>query len=439
MRYTNKTGRIICFFCITTIVLAGCSSYVDLSNIEHLYQSENYTQAYQSLEQRSNSLLQAQGPIIVNYDLGLLARLDGRYQDSNQFLSEAERGIQEAYTQSISANLASFLVNDNTKKYGGEEYEDLYLNTFKALNYLHLGRAEDALVEINRSLEKHAQLKNHYEQQMKQASGFAVEKGLDTDTEQTYASSFSTSALSNYLGSIIADGLGETNTRDFALQQVRHAFASQPDLYPFKLPRLVEQASQNPTSARLHLVSFNGMAPKKEERRESVFLSPGNHSVIAYPVLVGRPSRIKAVQVTVSQGPTIFLEKLESISAIAIDTFQAKSSLIYLKATLRAMAKAIGVAAYDAIAEQDEQVTATEQFFSFLFHVAQDVTESADIRSTHFLPAEAWVGYVDLAPGTYTVTISFLDGYNQSIGNKVFSKVDIQKGQTNLLESFCPY
>ncbi len=439
MRTYNRTAKFITFLLLSLVLFTSCSSYVNLNSTQAYFKRADFPLAYQNLQLQAPNLLKAQGPIIMNYDMGVLARLTSQYTDSNNYLSNSERLIQEAYTESITANIASFLVNDNTKEYQGEDYEDMYLNVFKALNYLHMGDTEGALVELNRSIEKQAFLKQKYEQYEDRVYAYANDNGLDTSSGTTYATSFATSALSNYLSAAVAQALGEANTVHYASNQVRHAFDSQPGLYPFPLPSeasLEEQAF--PTDkGRVQIVSFSGQAPVKQQRVERVHVSAFNFAKIAYPVLVGIPSRIQAVRITISNGKSFKLERIESISNVAIDTFKAKSELIRLKAVVRSMAKAVGVAAYDAYTQKDNEVTFAEELLGMIFRIANDVSEQADIRSTHFLPAEAWVGYIDLPQGNYDITYEFLNVSGKTIYT-TSEDLAVRNGQLTLAEAYCP-
>lgn len=438
----RKTVILPLFFLLllASTLLAGCSSYVDISNAQNYYRQAQYTKAMSSLQQKAPSILKAQGPIILNYDLGLLARLSNEYETSNTLLSESERLIWEAYTQSITANIASFLVNDNTKAYPGEEYEDVYINIFKALNYLHLGRSESALVELRRSIEKQANLRQKYEQQVQKISSYSDAQGFASVETTRYATSFSTSALAQYLSAIVAQKMGEDNTFYYAINQARHAFASQSGLYDFPMPSVfdIEDTPLKDSKARVHLISFTGQAPIKQERRESVWVSRNNYAQIAYPVLVERKSAIERVKVSIQGGPTQQLEKIESISNIAIDTFKAKSEVIRMKAVTRAMAKAVGIALYDAYTEKDNNVTVFEELLGLIFRVAQTVSESADVRSVHFLPSLSWVGYVDLEPGTYTFTYEFLNASGRVVHSHKVSNLRVTANSVHLVEAHSP-
>jgi len=428
--------RLLCVLLLCSSLFPGCSSYVDLSSSQAYVMQGNYEKAYQNLQMQAPSLLKAQGPIIVNYDLGMLSRLNNNFQESNKLLSESERLIREAYTQSITANIASFIVNDNTKAYQGEEYEDIYLNLFKALNYIALGQEESALVELNRSMEKQALLKQKYERYSKQAQDYASQQGPGSVDTHIVASSFSTSALTNYLAALVAQSLGEASTAYYATEQVKHAFASQPQLYNFPLPPLVDEKPPAEGKTRLHVVAFSGQAPQKQERWEYVWVSPTNRAKIAYPVLVGRYSNVQGIRVKAGSQAETTLHKIESISDVAIDTFRTKSELAKTKAVLRALAKAVGVAIYDAVAQQDDKVTAAEELLGFIFRVAQDVSERDDVRSTHYLPAEAWVGSFDLPAGVYDLEISFLNASGRVLHTVFLPNQEVRADGLNLSEAY---
>lgn len=132
----------------------SCSTFIALDRVTNSYKDGNFDHSYQLLLSLEREYLKRQGPLVYNLDLGIMAHYNSLYKESNGYLDRAEQLIKELYTQSISANLASYLVNDNTRAYQGEDYEDLYLNIFKALNYIKLKDGEAALVELRRLEEK---------------------------------------------------------------------------------------------------------------------------------------------------------------------------------------------------------------------------------------------------------------------------------------------
>ncbi len=425
---------------LLVLLVASCSSVVDLSNTENLYAQGNFSAAYRSLLSKRESIIARQGSLIMDMDAGLLSRLDGQYELSNELLSSSERKIQKAYTESITANIASFIVNDNTRDYQGEAYEDIYINVFKALNYLHLGQEESALVELNRSLEKQSLLKQRYEMQAKKVANYADENAIEHSAATTYSTAFSSSALANYLSMVVARGLGEDTLFWYSHSQIERSFQTQPTLYPFALPASIEdEAEPVPVQkGRLNLVAFNGLAPQKREVVEAIYVSRDNYAKIAYPVLVMRNSPIARVVVTVDGGTRFQLEKIESISSIAIETFKASSSLARLKAVTRSTLKAMGIAIYDSTTRQNNEQTVGEEILGWLMKIANYASERADVRSTHFLPSTAWVGAINLQPGEYTLQVAFQDQGGRTVYTQTLPKVKVDSSATNIAEAVCP-
>ena len=420
------------------LVFTSCTSFVDLSSTDAFLRKGAYAQAYDSLERSIGKLISAQGPLIANYDLGMLARLKGDWKHSNVLLSDAERRIQEAYTKSITASLASFIVNDNTKEYAGENYEDIYLNLFKALNYLHLGEYESSLVEIRRMIEKQSLLQEVYENEVRQVRRYASTNQIKQGELPTQATSFTTSALANYLGVILAQHLHEPSTLDYSFKQIQHAYESQAKLYPFSLPSSVQTLQKEDQTNLVHLLALSGRFPIKEQRMDFIYVSPYNTAKIAYPVLRTLPSAIAKVRVRVNGKIETTLELIESFSLIGEDAFRSKSELLYAKASMRAISKALGIGIWDAVTtDETGQQSPLGELLGLVFRAGRDLSESADLRSTHYLPANAWVGVVQLNAGSHTIEFEYLNRSNFVLHTERFTRV-IDPKDLNLLESYSP-
>ena len=110
----------------------------------------DYEAALNSLELEKEELYSETDTVLYNLDSGILAHYSKNWTVSNANFSEAEKLIEYYYSKSITQNVASFFSNDTVIDYSGEEYEDIYTNIFMALNYIQLGKTEDAFVEIRR-------------------------------------------------------------------------------------------------------------------------------------------------------------------------------------------------------------------------------------------------------------------------------------------------
>ncbi|HCC38162.1 MAG TPA: hypothetical protein DEQ14_11440, partial [Treponema sp.] len=65
--------------------------------------------------------------------------------------------------------------------------------------------------------------------------------------------------------------------------------------------------------------------------------------------------------------------------------------------------------------------------------VAIDASEGADIRMSRYFPDKAYIGGIDLDPGTYSITINFYSGA-EIIASEEYNDVNVEAGKLNLIE-----
>jgi uncharacterized protein len=65
---------------------------------------------------------------------------------------------------------------------------------------------------------------------------------------------------------------------------------------------------------------------------------------------------------------------------------------------------------------------------------ALELSESADTRMSRYLPGKAYIGGVNLDPGTYSVIINYYNGSNL-IASAEYTDVNVRLNRLNLLES----
>ncbi|GLQ30601.1 hypothetical protein [Litoribrevibacter albus] len=130
------------------VFASGCATYGnDIQTALTYAQSGQPDKAAQEFEK----VVQPDGSdrLLYYMELGVLKHLNGEYEQSNRLLEEAERLVEEFYTQSVSEALMVAMSNPTIADYKGQVFEDVYINYYKALNYLFL--AEQASGRIQRS------------------------------------------------------------------------------------------------------------------------------------------------------------------------------------------------------------------------------------------------------------------------------------------------
>lgn len=448
----QKVGK-----CALVIALAlfalSCATKSDVyKDIDAAVGNNNFTAAIAAIEkgqEQKKPIYPEKNAIMLYLDKGMLEHYAVNSENSSQDLQQAERLIEEAFTKSVSADIMSYIANDNTKEYPGEDFEDIYINVFNALNYYKKGDLEGALVEVRKlsmSSGKLDMLARKYEDASKSFSDKAMAQlnksgfKLPDSLPKPGAVNFSNSALARYLAALFLLGDGNTDGARIEFDQLAAAFSSNPKIYPFPVPSTVAQERSVPAGqARLNVIAFAGLSPVKEEERLTQhwpFMqnSTQRNPVFKLPKLVDRPSSITGIEVSVND-QKFHLELIEDMGAVIKETFAARFSEMFFKTYLRVLFKYI---AADAGATVGNQLGGWGAVAGAVVavggKVAADASEAADIRMSRFLPNKAYAGGINLAPGTYNVTINFLSG-GRTIATVNRTDVEVKANTLNLVDA----
>ncbi|MCP4567051.1 MAG: hypothetical protein GY841_05670 [FCB group bacterium] len=450
-------------FCL--MVFIGCSSLATQKGFYEPITAElrasNFEAALDSLEAaRLKNKFADKDRFLYFIDAGLANHFANRLDSSNIKLTLAEDAAEELFTKSISRAAASMLLNDNVLVYAGEDYEILYTNLFKALNYIALNEFDDAFVEIRRANEKLELLEYKYRQAADNLNEGMGDEDDSNRVEIEYEAKdvrFNNDAFARYLSMHIyaADGKYDDARIDHELMQ--RAFREQPQIYDFALPK-VKYRSKN--KSILSIVSLVGLSPVKEalnlrirtdkdldlvqvlytdpERKDSEYghlpmpISQDYYFKLSIPEITPRPSIINQIQISIDGQSVGRLQLIENIGRVATETFEAKKSLIYLRTVARAIVK--GLAAHKAKKKADSG-GAGGWLKKLAIDVATDITENADLRCSRLLPGRIYIGDFEIDPGVYDITIEYLDGNGNVVNSEVIEDYKVLKRGLNLVES----
>ena len=151
--FTQTTKRKI--LCLFMLLLFGAMLFSCAPKVKHYplinqhLSNQNYQQALKVIKDNKKAYPKRNAALYYMEE-GILAHFALRYKESNESLSRAEQIMDDLYTRSISKQTASFLINDNTIPYRGEDFESAMVNLFMALNYVGLGLRDEALVEARK-------------------------------------------------------------------------------------------------------------------------------------------------------------------------------------------------------------------------------------------------------------------------------------------------
>lgn len=111
-------------------------------------EDQDYSEAVQLLTANTH-LLEGKHRFVYYLEMGSLYHFLGEYEESNRWFEQADLYV-ENYMKNIGDITVSYLSNPNSLAYPGKDFENIFINYYKALNFIQLEKFEDALVEVKR-------------------------------------------------------------------------------------------------------------------------------------------------------------------------------------------------------------------------------------------------------------------------------------------------
>lgn len=124
---------------VYSLFLTGCATYGSgIDKAVKQIQQENYSGAEASLKKELSP--EGNDRLLYYLELASLKQIEGDYKESNQLLEQAERIAEDLETVSLSDSLVVMMSNPRKGTYGGADFEKVYINYFKAINYFSLAK-----------------------------------------------------------------------------------------------------------------------------------------------------------------------------------------------------------------------------------------------------------------------------------------------------------
>lgn len=442
---------LICLGC-TSIRTRDAYKEMLLTNV----QNRNFEGAIQLIEEAKAKSFSQKDMVLYHLYRGVLLHYNKEHVESNKSFDLAEEGIEELYTKSISRSASSLFLNDNVLAYAGEDYEDIYINIFKALNYINLDRPESAFVEIRKVNIKLNLLEDKYKKFIEQLNS-ADESKIEFEVISTQ---FNNSALARYLSMLLYRAESKQDDIKIDMRYLDEVFKLQANIYNFTKPDLTNFLTKETGKTKLSFLSFTGLAPQKypvnyrvvtSENAIHVFVDDGTDAQgqmfffpgisagyffkFSVPQMQEMQSNITRIKVEVNGRELGQLQKIEDINRIAKETFQAKAHMAYVRAITRTVTKGIAsIATQRKIEESAGELGG--MLAKFGTAVLTEASEAADLRSCIILPGFAYIGDFDLAPGAHNIKVKYMNRYGVEVFTETFDNYEVKPDEVNLIESY---
>ena len=447
MRYLQAAAYAV--LAAAGLVASGCGgpSSASKKTVNAFLSHNKYAEAEAFIEKGKVSEYGKRNQILYYLDKGLVQHHAGKFKESDDNFDLAEQRMDALYTTSVSKAGAMLVINDATMDYAGEPFERALTNVFRALNYVFLGKPEEALVE-SRKVER-----------------FLTELGDKVGSKAAYKDD----AFARYLDALLYADAGKKDDARISYQAAQTAYADYATAYGTPVPHF-EFPTDKKKRGEVVFIHYNGIAPRKitktfqiawnqalplmqksgdaeaDDARVKNALTAGfmgSAVTVAFPAYTQDPYTITSSEILVDNLPVASTVLMEDVSSIAAKTLEARMGAIKTRAIVRATVKYIlAETASKAAAKGCDQmpggyfaVQACKMASRGIAHGVAAASEYADTRGWAALPAQIRMARVKLEPGSHDVSIHYKNSAGVMISSETFSGVLIAAHQRTYLSA----
>ena len=388
---------------------ASCASYTQENReVRQLYTADRYREALEKLEESS---IKDEGKNRLLYRMEKASLLDrmGERAKARKLLIEADKIADELFTVSVSKTVTSFLVNDASTDYDGEDYERVFIHTMLALGFLQDNDINGARIEarkINNKLyeinQKYDDNKNRYAEDAlaRLLSGMIFEASGDLDSAIVdYKSSLKLyeGTFQDFNDSKIPTALIQSLYRTLQRRNRGTDATAIAKAYP-KVTQEVDAFDSSHKEAGEVVVIHEVGAIAIKENTEIILPIGGQVIRASFPVIKKRGFVTTGGAGVEIEGPGTFYPAAQAVSLteIASATLDDKRSRLIAKEGGRLVAKA-------ALTEQ-----AYKNFGpigGIAANIYSAVSNTGDTRGWTLLPHAILITKVRLKPGSYSLRL----------------------------------
>ena len=396
-------------------------------------------QALQQLEKNNEpGVITKDKDILYYLEKGELLTLDGDYPagrntwlKADEFVREWEDSVKTDASKII-GDVGSFLINDKTRRYDGQDYEKVMLSTNLTLSHVMQGNYDLARIEMKKTYEREKLIESFREKEYDKLQEDAKSKNVSVDVKQmkeypmaeldtpevnSLKNGFQ-NAFSHYLAGYFFEVTGEAS---LAEPGYRNALKLAPN------SRIVQSGLKDvgrrrpgPNESDVLFVIESGFAPSWKSitipipipRQSGFMVTP-----LSFPLIKSDNKGFVPSSVSVA-GKQLPVETLTNVDAMARRQLKDQMPGILLRTVIRAVVKSVA----------QDQAYKGGVVLGVLTNVATVVSEQADDRSWRTLPERISVARATLPQGTQVIEFQTGTGsYKKevNIGNR-FSIIPVR-------------
>ncbi len=351
--------------------LTGCQTYKKGNATLERWQAGDLVGAELAATRKLASNIKRDG-VLHQFEHATVLRAVGKHEGSLQSFTAAEARVDqyaEAARTSVSGEVGKTFSNQAQAEYKGRDYDIIMLNTYKALDYLALGKKEEARTEIIRAYQRQQDAVEENKRRIEKAqeekeNSKEKEKIEKAENDEKFKSQYATHfgdmdtirIYSDYVNpfTVFLDGLLFMTTGSGAsdLERARTSFnravsfSADNKFLKLDLETTESLAQGKPLTPTTYVVFETGRAPLRDQIRIDIptFIGPG-YVGAAFPKLVPQNDYVASLTVSAAGGSesTALIASMDSVVGTA---FKNELPSIITRTLISTVTKA--VAAYAA-------------------------------------------------------------------------------------------
>lgn len=475
-----RTRTSVIVLIILAALMAGCATYYQKTQkFQEYILDGNMSKAQQWLE-KNDKEKKGKNELLYYMYSGWVSWMLGDVENSNSELERADFLIED-YKKQIGYEAFALISNPGVRPYQAEDFEKVFVNYFKALNYVQAGNYDDAIVEARRITIKLQQLNSKYKEHKNRYSDDAfahIMIGTLYEANRDYNNAFIAyrNALEVY-ESIYVSNFGLHPPEQLKKDVLRSAYLTGFHDEVAFYERQFNMEYQHEAMDGGELVFFwqNGFGPVKSEWSITFTMIPGDAGFVTYtneeygltfPFYIGDRSPEEQAQLRdlsilrvafpkyverrpvfkgaylEAAGQQVQLELAEDVNQIAFKTLDDRMLREFGNALLRvATKKAMELAVREATKnETDKDKVDIGDIAPAAITILNAVTEKADTRNWQTLPHSIYYTRMRLPEGQHQIKLTAFSG---KVDDETSLDIEIRENRTTFyvfqsLESYLP-
>ena len=397
-------------------VLAGCAGNPmrqydgELKETVGLVKSGSLKQAIEQVEKNNTpGVISQDKDILYYFEKGELLTLDNNYSAARDSWLKADEFVRDwednvrTDSSKVMGDIGSFLVNDKTRRYDGQDYEKVMLSTNLTLSHLMQGNYDLARIEMKKTYEREKLIESFREKEYDKLQEEAKTQKVTADVKQMKDDPMAEldtpevnglkngfqNAFAHYLAGYFFEVTGESS---LAEPGYRNALKLAPN------SRIVQAGLKDvgrrrpgPKESDVLFVIESGFAPSWQSVTVPIPIplqSGLTITPLSFPLVKADNKGFVPATVSVA-GKQLPVETLTNIDAMARRQLKDQMPGILLRTVIRAVVKSVA----------QDQAYKGGVVLGVLANVATVVSEQADDRSWRTLPERISVARATLAQG----------------------------------------